>query len=337
MSYGIVTCNPVLGSTSEAIHLTTRTMIVHTYIILFLHTFLVIATSITKSVEGSLFKDLFGGNDAILFARLRCLLALQRTGFDLGNFASYPKSFHDDSTVELAQAGMYQGASNIEEYVKFAYAGYSPYLACCNRVTEKKFRFVGYNNGQCEFLGSFTRSVQFISNTTAAPLEPFRLVAATKLYLDFEERYITRVNVFFTEDFLRIFFDLILNSSKTRQFVCGIVNGVCASTLNRTANASNRTCEEQLQTFPSMDEQYHFDGKSQGCRALHAVFAATNPENHCAHLSFIPLEDPLGKVKCQTSKGALPSSLFTERELQMIEDFARSVGIDPAIGHTYVG
>ena len=89
-------------------------------------------------------------------------------------------------------------------------------------------------------------------------------------------------------------------------------------------------------TLPSADGAFYVDGKSQGSRALHGAFAATNPVNYCAHLSHTPLEDPKGNVKCQNSKGTLPSSLFTERELQMFKDFAISVGVDPVLGHTYV-
>ena len=312
-------------------------MTAHTINVMIFNLLLAIA-SVTISVEGFLFRDFFGGNDFILFARLRCLLALQRTRFDIGDFTNYPKSFHDDSIVEFAQSGSYQGASNIEEYVKFVYAGFSSYVACCNDYIEQEVKFVGYENGQCEFMAFYTRNGQLIPNTTAAPLEPIQFVAGLKIYLDFQQRYIKRINIFYTEDFLRILFDVFLNSANTRQFICDVVNGPCAITLNVNANASsNLTCEEQLLTLPSTEGKYYIDGKSRGCRALHAVFAATNPDNHCAHLSYTPLEDPHGNIKCQKSKGTLPSSLFTERELQMFKDFAISVGVDPLLGPTYVG
>jgi hypothetical protein len=292
----------------------------------------------TKSAEGFLFRDFFGGNDAILFARLRCFLALQRTGYNISDFEGYTKLFRDDSIVTLAQAGSYEGASNIEEYVKFAYAGFSPYLECCNNFIEREVKFVGYDNGQCEFLTVFDRNFQFIPNATDGPSEPIRAVLAIKIYVDFEKQYMSRLNVFFPDDFLRIFFAVFLNSTNTRQFVCGVANGVCANTLNITENLSNLTCEEQLLTLPATDgEIYYIDGRSQGCRALHAVFAATNPVNHCAHISYAPLEDPKGNTKCQSSKGTLPSSLFTDNELQMIQDFIVSVGLDPELGHNYVG
>jgi hypothetical protein len=45
------------------------------------------------------------------FPKLRCAWALRQSGFDLYDFANYPKFFRNDSIVELAQAGQYQGAS----------------------------------------------------------------------------------------------------------------------------------------------------------------------------------------------------------------------------------
>ncbi len=44
------------------------------------------------------------------------------------------------------------------------------------------------------------------------------------------------------------------------------------------------------------------------------------PKNtaHCPHLSFAPLEDEKGKIKCQTSRGRKPSDLFSPEELAII-------------------
>ena len=287
---------------------------------------LLFIVAMTKSAQSFLFSD------SILFARIRCLLAFSRLGFDIGDFPSYPKYFRNDSIMELAQAGVYQGTANIEEYVKFLFPGFSPYIACCNDFIERKVKFLGYTNGQCEFLNLLTRNLETIPNTTAAVSQKIQTVAGLKLYFDLKEGYVKRINVYYTDDLLRVYFDVLLNSPNTREFVCGVMNGPCANILNVTSN-----CTEQLLTLPSAEgEQYYIDGKSQGCRVLHAVFANTNPDNHCAHLSFTPLEDPNGSIKCQSSKGTLPSSLFTERELQLFKDFSESVGVDPELGHTFV-
>ena len=287
---------------------------------------LLFIVAMTKSAQSFLFSD------SILFARIRCFLAFSRLGFDIGDFPSYPKYFRNDSIMELAQAGVYQGTANIEEYVKFAYSDFSPYYTCCNDYIERKIKFLGYADGQCEFLSISNSDYETNPDTTAEIPAKYQVVVGVKLYFDLEARYIKRINVYYTDDLLRVAFDVLLNSPNTREFVCSVMNGPCANVLNVTSN-----CTEQLLTLPSAEgEQYFIDGKSQGCRVLHAVFANTNPDNHCAHLSFTPLEDPNGSIKCQSSKGTLPSSLFTERELQLFKDFSESVGVDPELGHTFV-
>jgi hypothetical protein len=66
-------------------------------------------------------------DDFLLIARLRCAFAVLKSGFALEKIDQYPVYFRHDSVVLLAQAGVYHGATNIEEYIKFAFAEYSPY------------------------------------------------------------------------------------------------------------------------------------------------------------------------------------------------------------------
>jgi hypothetical protein len=279
------------------------------------------------------FNDWFGNNDSILFAKIRCFLALRRLNFNTAAFDRYTTYFRDDSVMELAQTGVYMGADNIEEYIKFAFADFSPYIS--NFTAGKTVNeFIGYDNGQCVF--TQLRSITYVMdpNTTDAP-EPYDVAFLLKLYLDFEQRYLSRINVFYTDDFMRVYFDKFLNSVPTRNLVCNVMQGPCLSILNATYDNNNVTCATMLNELPSTDStKYYVDGKSQGCRALHAVFAETNPTNHCAHLSFTPLQDPSGNIKCQSSKNKLPSELFTANEIQIFESFAESVGIDPIKGHT---
>ena len=67
----------------------------------------------------------------------------------------------------------------------------------------------------------------------------------------------------------------------------------------------------------------------QSCRKLHAVFAAENA-HHCAHLSFKPMADPKGRVKCQESAQVPVSALFSDDELATFADFAiGKLGFEP--------
>jgi hypothetical protein len=273
------------------------------------------------------------------FPKLRCAWALRQSGFDLYDFANYPKFFHNDSIVELAQAGQYQGAASIEEYVKFAFEKYSPYLANTNFTPSRRNtrqttsnKVLGYRDGQCEFR-SVVKTYMVVNPANTNALPRFNFMLMVKLRLNFERRYLTKLDVYFTTDFIRIFFDLALNSPNTRRFLCDkVIAGPCAGILNHS-----NACEADLQALPILNGPLnHFDGNSSGCRALHGAFAQTNPIGHCAHISLLPLADPMGRIKCQVSKQVAPSDLFSEADIEAFRAFSIEKGIDPEKGHDLV-
>ena len=93
--------------------------------------------------------------------------------------------------------------------------------------------------------------------------------------------------------------------------------------LTRPANddLSHQDCVDQLAELDiTTGDNLYFDGYSQGCRALHAVFAESNT-HHCAHISFAPIQDADGKVKCQESSNIQVTELFTSDELLYIDEY----------------
>ena len=294
--------------------------------------FIALTVVYSGGVDAQSFSTLFQrqSRNSILFPKIRCALALYMAKFNISNFEMYPEYFRDDSVMQLAQAGSYKGAENIEEYVKFAFPAFSPYLNETDKSNDtSKTEFLGYNNGNCEALILFKNRFFFNPDTTDSPPQ-FDGVFMLKLFFDFKNRYVKRINVFYTEDFLRVFFDVALNSDNTRRFVCkDVIEGPCSSIVNAT-----NSCEDTLISLPTADAPSNYvDGYSQGCRALHSVFASTNPINHCAHLSFTPIVDPSGYIKCQNSSLTPPTDLFTDEDLNKLSDFAASFGMDPVLGH----
>jgi hypothetical protein len=276
----------------------------------------------------------FGGtfDDFLLFPRVRCLLAFLKMKFKINNFDQYSRYFRDDSYMHLAQAGIYQGANHMEEYVKFAFAEYSPYTTIDSPDDPPPNNsFLRYQDGQCEFL-SLYKTKEFFDPNTTNPIEPFDYIVMVKLFLDMKSRYFRKIHVYYTDDFLRVYFNVALNSDATRRYVCEqVMAGPCQSKLNIT---NVTACEATLSTLSSTEGTGNYiDGYSQGCRNLHAAFAATNPTLHCAHLSFSPLADPNGNIKCQTSAMAAPTSLFTESDFVAYQKEAEKYGIDPIKGH----
>jgi hypothetical protein len=230
-------------------------------------------------------------------------------------------------------------AASIEEYVKFAFEKYSPYLANTNFTPSRRNtrettsnKVLGYRDGQCEFR-SVAKSYILVNPFNANTIPRFNFMLMVKLRYNFELRYITKLDVYFPTDFIRVFFGLALNSLNTRRFLCDtVISGPCAGILNHSND-----CEASLQALPIFSGPLnHFDGNSSGCRALHGAFAQTNPTGHCAHISFPPLADPMGRFKCQVSKQVAPSALFTEADMDAFRAFSLKKRIDPEKGHDLV-
>lgn len=270
-----------------------------------------------------------------LFPRLRCSLAMLQMGFDITQFDRYHEFFNDDSVMQLAQTGEYHGADDIKEYVKFALAMYTPYAVDIDPPIDPQLTVIGINrtSGQCEYLAIYDNKYTFEAETANGTLPKIRVVSMVKLFLDVRKRVITRGNAYYTPDYLRVIFGVGLNSPNTRKFVCKqVIEGPCKDILSATNGTVE--CENKLNALPAVDGSlYRVDGNTQGCRALHAVFAQTNPTLHCAHLSFEPMQDPKGRNKCQKSGTALPADLFSVNDFKAFDTFASARGIDPAIGH----
>lgn len=269
----------------------------------------------------------------MLFPRIRCLLAFLRLDFSIGSFDKYNDYFRNESLVVLAQTGEYIGPEKIEEYVKFAFEDYSPFFGTGGEHLSSE-SFVQYKDGQCEYIALYYSNYTGDTATATNLPSTYGVSNMIKIFLDYRKRYITRMNVFFTDDFLRIFFNSIANSVETRQYVCGVMEGPCSTILNIPPG----TCNTTFVALPTTTGTNSYaDGNSQGCRAVHSVFANTNPINHCPHLSFTPMEDPNGNIKCQTSKFIQTSDLFTPKDMEIFEEFNKAQGLDPIIGHTLVG
>jgi hypothetical protein len=276
------------------------------------------------------------GNDFLLFPRIQCLLALYLRRFDISDFASYGKVFRDDSIMELAQTGTYQGKDAIEEYVKFTFPGYNPFFRDAILGTEFEYRYSAYRDGECVFLGFDVTPYLFDPDLTTALPDYISLSSMGKYYFNFRDRYFRRINIFYPVDALRVVFDVALNSNRSRDYVCGIIHGPLCGPILAAANNTNSTvtdCPQSLANLPVADGvDVHVDGQSQGCRALHSAFAATNAI-HCPHISFAPLADARGAIKCQHSNLKSPRELFADSDFRLFRDFLVKHHVDPVLGH----
>ena len=265
-------------------------------------------------------------NDPILIPSLECFLKFALLNFVPSNFDMYDSYFRSESVMELAQTGQYLGPDGIQEYVRFAYGEFSQYFATGPTDRQTTISYQGYENGQCVMLAIYHSQFSMDPSYTSSNVT-FRMEYMFKIYYDFGDNYISRINVFFSESLLGTIFNDFLNSDKTRQFVCDTMTGpTCAPIISAPDN-----CIATLQALPITEEGMHVDGKSQGCRILHAVFASVN-DVHCPHISFAPQQDVHGKIKCQTKGDIQPEDLFTANEITKFFDIGLAAGIDPTTG-----
>lgn len=260
------------------------------------------------------------------FTPERCVAGFLGLDFNFRNFDRYDEYFRDDSILTLAQAGEYKGAEDIEEYVMFATES-SPYFMDAKQSllsTLPELRSLD-ENGICEF--AFVSGTDYTMNPeTTEYASEFTIAMLTRVSYDSVNNYIPNINVFYNVGFLSFFFEKILTSKQTRKYLCErVLNGSC--------NFSINDCEEELNELDTFTDGAYIDGNSYGCRALHGVFAETNPTNHCPHVSLDPMTDPNGNMKCYESYLIQPEKLFEEADFVMFENFETELGVDPKVGY----
>jgi hypothetical protein len=131
-----------------------------------------------------------------------------------------------------------------------------------------------------------------------------------------------KINLLFPIAFGKAFFDS-LDAADVRDSVCNIMESNCTETLQFN-NLTVDGCKEAYDKL-NMTENGYLDGNTKGCRLLHSSFVPRNT-GQCPHLSFAPLVDEKGQIKCQTSSGRQPSDLFSPQELEIIKTKGEMLG-----------
>ena len=242
-------------------------------------------------------------------------------GFDLEKYDKFPTYFGDDSTITVAQAGVYTGPDNIEEYVRFADTS-SPYSTLVRREKlQLSLNSVDPMTGTCEFV--LLQTDLQISDPATTSGGTVYVASLVKVFYEISTNKVSAVTVYFSQEFLEDYFGSVLNT-KSRAYVCGVLRNNCPEIYELNGSPTEDECISQLEALPlSSGTERYFDGNDQGCRYVHAVLAASNGA-HCPHISFVPVEDATGSIKCQTSKNTAVSDLVDETSLALFRDFCLS-------------
>jgi len=255
------------------------------------------------------------GNDPP--SMLDCQTHLAALQFDLSAFERYDIFFKNSSRLVLPQAGYWYGAEDIEEYFRFG-SDSSPYIDKTIRpINDLLLKSLDPIIGTCTFI--IHTSKWYAMNPDIIQDATYIVGAMFQVIYDYHGNYISEVHVHFEDTFYYHFFGSLLNTDGVRDFICG-VSEACPGT---NVGMDRQECLRQLNDLPNLSDGQTFDGKDYGCRVLHAAFAKNN-ENHCAHISFEPQEDPDGNIKCQQNKGLDKFDFFDKQDIENFREFLDS-------------
>ena len=150
-------------------------------------------------------------------------------------------------------------------------------------------------------------------------------VRGMALHFSLNPFLLKKLNLFFPIALQQSSFESV-DAADVRDLVCNIMESNCTNTLVYN-NLTVEGCKLEYDKLNMTNDGY-LDGNTKGCRILHSSFVPENTD-HCPHISFAPMADNEGMVKCQTSKGRKPSDLFSPQELEYIRDKGDELGFPP--------
>jgi len=274
---------------------------------------------------------------------LICLGALQLSGFDFLDTANYDKWFSKDSTMELAPAGIYYGTDGIRDYVNFIYG---PYFTKYREAGPRQYKVLSATSTECEVLIAGVSQANLNATTTkggSAQLSVGYSLLYDYTYTGPASALVTikKTNVYSAEPFVSWFFTDQLDSSQTTEFFCKSLETSCPVVYKRnefnnrnmyTSKSSKKktnvksgakVCVEAFDELPLVEEGGNVRAYSQGCRKLHVSFAVVNVD-HCPHISFIPIVDKNGSIKCQAESDneRTYDDMFSKESLNFMKSVA---------------
>lgn len=248
--------------------------------------------------------------------------------FDIGNTKKYHQWYNEDSTLQLAQSGTFVGPSQMAEYIDFIQSIY--FQEWIGRPGRYRFQVATKDRCLLEYVFQTTTQIKPEYSATG---EGQCMLSTIGVKLDYTVGLfgfgfnVKKLNIFFPEKYLETLFNDIVGGEAVTDYICDTILRDHCQDVYEANGLDEETCRQRYNSLPPVDEYGYVDGNTKGCRILHSAFAEINNE-HCPHMSFIPIEDHHGDLWCQESGGVKAEDLFSEDELAFFKDYAIDSGFD---------
>jgi hypothetical protein len=140
-----------------------------------------------------------------------CLGTYQASGFDVLRTDMYDQWLDENSTLQLAQTGKYQGPENSAEYVNFLKSAYFDYYVPPVSSLANIYP-VSYKEDECEILTAVLNRAQTNKAVVGQALCAEFLVGAKIKFTVKGKFYVEQINVFYSGPFISFLFGNALNT-----------------------------------------------------------------------------------------------------------------------------
>lgn len=149
---------------------------------------------------------------------------------------------------------------------------------------------------------------------------------------DLRSLHIELEDLFIPPPFITALYIDYANSTSLVNGTCRVMEDVCPEVYKANGFSDQGDCIKRMDSLPVATKNsrglYTVEGNSSGCRHLHASLAVRSPETHCAHLSFTPMDDPDGKVKCSVSEDLSNEDFFSPLDMHLFQAVALETGMN---------
>lgn len=261
-----------------------------------------------------------------------CATAFVASGFNIEETDNYDKWFDDDSIMYLKEAGVYQGSDNISEYVNFLFSELFEYNYVYLPASPLSTLPLVANGNECVFTFAVGISYRVKDDYSSVENPSGDTVFGYRISFDVTSSTtinVKNIHVYYPPGSIEFLFETIFDGGALARRVCNIMESSCSDTFyTKNGYSEVDECVSDLMVLPRSDSG-DINGKSLGCRVLHAEFAAEN-DKHCPHISFLPEYDEKCILKCQESDNNAVEDIFHPFELALFSNFAEASGFGPS-------
>lgn len=273
---------------------------------------------------------------------ISCAKALERK-IDMNAQKGPVALYNNESVLTLLQAGQYNGTDDILDYLQFSSPTKNEFAMLwnfCELENTQTLEINQVDDTSCDVTVTAVATAEVNSKFLKKDLDAYfsyDFVFGRRLRFrhDILDTAIVGENIFLPPDLIDDVYMNELNSVAMSTETCLLQESICPEYFKYNNYSDILDCVEKFETLPIVSESdaglRTVDGNSTGCRNLHASMTVLNPDIHCAHLSFYPMADPKGKVKCSNSSNFALDNYFSDNDVLLFKQAALASGIESNI------